>query len=170
MTTIIAQTPGTEISDYEQERGKPMPSLNHSYVQLRLGAEFLVRHPNLISFSELTLQVAYDHRRTPDLSVYAEHKVDFRRDVIAPDEPPLTVVEIFSPSQSPQDVMALVDEYFSFGVKTCWLVTPYLRNIAIFCADGQEVQFSKGIALDPITGLSADLANVFKRQPGPAAD
>jgi len=34
------------ISEYERERGKPMPSLNHGTVQMRLGSELLRRYGN----------------------------------------------------------------------------------------------------------------------------
>lgn len=67
--------------------------------------------------------------------------------------------------QASQDVMSKLDEYFAFGVKSVWVVSPPLRHVTIFAADGREARFTDGIATDPVTGLSADLAKVFRALP-----
>ena len=66
--------PTVELSDYEKERGKPMPSLNHAVIQMQIGVDRGFRalqgvyHPVA---SELALRTCQDGRRlTPDLSVY----------------------------------------------------------------------------------------------------
>ena len=58
-----------ERTDYERERGKSLPSRNHSRVQLRLGSVFLDYEPDVTSFSELTLDLD-GLRVTPDLCVH----------------------------------------------------------------------------------------------------
>lgn len=72
------------------------------------------------------------------------------------------MVEIFSPQQASQEVMAKLDEYFAFGIQSLWVVSPPLRHVTIFAADGREARFTDGIATDPVTGLTADLAKVFR--------
>jgi Uma2 family endonuclease len=84
-----------------------------------------------------------------------------RRDVSRRTDPPLLVVEIFSPQQGTQEVMDKVDVYFAFGVKCCWVVSPPMHSIQILTADGRETVLHSGIATDPVTGLTADLAAVF---------
>ena len=145
---------------YEKERGKPMPSLNHSIVQVRLILEFS-RTTELI-FSELSLELSFGKTRVPDLSIFKNRIVDFRHDEVTVSDPPETVVEIFSPRQASEDVMSKLDEYFAFGIKTVWVVSPPLRHVTIFAADGTEARFTEGIATDPVTGLTADLTKIFR--------
>ena len=144
---------------YEEERGKPMPSRNHSAVQINLAAEF-VRHREFRVHSELTLNIS-GKSYTPDLSVYPRTPLDLRHDVSRCPDPPLLAVEIFSPQQSIQEVMDKVDTYFSFGVKSCWVVSPSMHSVQILTADGKEIVLNSGTATDPVTGLTADLAAVF---------
>ena len=144
---------------YEEERGKPTPSLNHGIVQMNLGAEFM-RNREFRVVSELTLDIQ-GKSYTPDLSVYRRAPVNWRRDVPRSPEPPLLVVEIFSPQQGTQEVMDKVEAYFAFGVKSCWVVSPPMHSIQILTADNQEIVLHSGTATDPATGLTADLAAVF---------
>ena len=53
-------------------------------------------------------------------------------------------------------------KYFAFGIKTVWVVSPLLRHVTIFVADGSEARFTEGIATDPVTGLTADLTKIFR--------
>lgn len=154
-TAILERTPS-----YEEERGKPMPSFNHSVVQLNLGSIFKRSREHRV-VSELTLSVAGTNF-TPDLSVYEKRPVDFRHDTIRMTELPLTAVEIFSPSQGTQEIMDKVDVYLNNGVKSCWVVTPPLKNITIYLPDGKQVSASEGVIADPATGLTADLGEVFE--------
>ena len=80
---------------------------------------------------------------------------------LASADPPLLVMEIFSPQQSMQEVLDKVDIYFAFGVKSCWVVSPPMHSIQIVTADGKETVLTGGTATDPVTGLTADLAAVF---------
>ena len=144
---------------YEQERGKPMPSFNHAVIQINLGVEFS-RSRELRVCSELTLEFE-GQTFTPDLSVYPKEELDLRHDVIRRTDPPLLVVEIFSPRQGYQDVMEKIDVYFRNGVKSCWIVSPPIHNITILGPGGHEESFHSGVAKDPVTGLTADLAAVF---------
>ena len=156
MSTLLANP----VLTYEEERGKPMPSLNHSIVQVRLILEFSKQTEFI--FSELSLELGYDKTRVPDLSIFASCSVDFRHDEVKVSDPPQTVVEIFSPQQPSQEVMAKLDEYFAFGIQSVWVVSPPLRHVTIFAADGREARFTDGIATDPVTGLTAHLGKVFR--------
>jgi Uma2 family endonuclease len=111
---------------YEEERGKPSPSLNHGIAQANLTGEFL-KNPNFLVSSELTLEFEGE-TYTPDLSVYPKEPLDWRHDQIRRTDPPLVVVEIFSPTQGPQTVMDKVEIYLRNGVKSCWLLSPQSEN------------------------------------------
>ncbi len=147
---------------YEEERGKPMPSLNHSLVQTNLILEFARQREYRVA-SELTLQLG-SRSYIPDLSVYrrdGSRGIDCRHDIIRMVEVPLVAVEIYSPTQGSQEVMDKVDVYFEHGIQSCWIVSTPIHNITILTPDGQRHSFSTGVAKDPVCGLTADLETVF---------
>jgi Uma2 family endonuclease len=144
---------------YEEERGKPMPSRNHGRVQTNLIGEF-VQQRQFSIYSELTLNVAGTDY-TPDISVYPHEPADFRHDESSRADMPLVAVEILSPSQSLQEVVEKAEVYLRNGVKSCWIVSPPLRTVTVLLPEGREEVFHQGVAKDPVTGISADLAKVF---------
>ena len=144
---------------YEQERGKPMPSENHAIAQMNLGIE-LAKHKGFRVMSELSLELN-GHPFTPDLSVYPRQPVDFRHDRVHLTEPPITVVEILSPTQGSLPVMDKVEAYLQNGVKSCWVVNPPQRAITVYTPDGGLKTFVEGQVKDPATGLTADMDAVF---------
>ena len=144
---------------YEEERGKPMPSYNHAAIQMNLGLQ-LAKQSQFRVLSELTLDIL-GQRYTPDLSLCRREPLDLRHDVIRPTEPPLLVVEIFSPQQGTHEVMQKLDVYFAHGVKSCWVVAPPLHTISIHTADGVAKHFNTGLATDPALGVTADVDAVF---------
>src|SRR3990172_4869098 len=112
---------------YEEERGKPMPSENYAIVQMNLGIE-LAKHKEYRVMSELSLDLA-GQPLTPDLSVSPRRPPNFLHDTIRRTDPPLTVIEIPSPTQGFQEIMEKVNGYLQNGVKSCWVVNPPQRTI-----------------------------------------
>ena len=155
MSTSVIERP----LSYEEERGKPIPSLNHSLAQMNLGFEFKKTDKFLV-LSELALELG-GKRYTPDLCVYPKRSVDWQNDVIRETTPPLTAVEIFSPQQGSLEVMEKVEHYLTHGVKTCWVVVPPLRTITIYVSGEKPKTFSESIARDPVIGLETDVDEVF---------
>src|SRR5262245_3429476 len=152
-------TIATRVS-YEEERGKPMPSSNHAWVQANLIVEFAKSREYRVH-SELTLEIGAQ-RFTPDISLYPRDlPVDLRHDIIRRPDPPLLVAEVFSPQQGTQEVMQKLDVYFAHGVKSCWVVAPPLHTISIYTADGGAKHFNSGTATDPVLGITADVDAVF---------
>ena len=136
-----------------------MPSRNHGRVQTNLIAEF-VQQRQFSIYSELTLNVSGTNY-TPDISVYPQEAADYRHDEACRADLPLLAVEILSPTQSHQEVVEKAEVYLRNGVKSCWIVTPPLRTLTVLLPDGREEVFRSGVAKDPVTGMSADLAKVF---------
>jgi len=151
---------GERALSYEEERGKPMPSFNHAYIELRLGAQFLADR-RFCPLTELALELLPGEPMTPDISVYPQQAVDLRRDQIRRTDPPLLTVEIVSPTQGFNPVMEKVAVYLAQGVKSVWVVTPPLREVTIFLPDGTQQSHHGGIVRDPVIGISADLDAVF---------
>lgn len=144
---------------YEEERGKPMPSRNHGIIQTNLVGEFL-KHREFRTISELTLELS-GQSYTPDLCIYQRQPADFLHDETRESEPPLITVEIVSPSQGYGLIVRKVDAYFQHGVKSCWIVSPPVRNVTILTPGGGRHAFSDGVATDSTVGITADLAVVF---------
>jgi Uma2 family endonuclease len=155
MSTEVAE----RLLTYEEERGKPMPSLNHAAIQANLIGE-LARHREYRVCSELSLELG-GKPLTPDLSIYRRQRLNLRHDVIRSTEPPLLVVEILSAIQGYQSVMDKVEACLKNGVQSCWVVSPPFHTITIFKPDGTQEVFHEGEIKDPATGLTADLAAVF---------
>ncbi|MFT5468326.1 MAG: Uma2 family endonuclease [Verrucomicrobiales bacterium] len=151
-----------ELSDYEKERGKPMPSRQHGLVQMQLGGQWITNSDFQVQ-SEVTLELAERPNLTPDLSVFPRKTIDWRHDEIRVSEPPIMVVEILSPTQGSFELMQRIDRYFNHGVKSCWVVYPTSRSLTIYTAEGSEktVTVDDKTATDPATGLTADLGIVF---------
>jgi Uma2 family endonuclease len=96
MTLAIPES----ISDYELERGKPMPSRNHGALELLIGSALLMKYAKTHSvFTEVTLDTAPP--LTPDVAVaYPKIDLDWTQDEVRMSSPPLLIVEILLPSQT----------------------------------------------------------------------
>jgi Uma2 family endonuclease len=148
------------LSAYETERGKPMPSRNHSFAQTNLIVA-LARHGKEYSIlSELTLDLP-KQELTPDISIYPKLPVDWRHDEIRMSEMPSTVIEILSPTQGMAELGKKADDYFEAGVKSCWIVAPMLQVISILQPDGATLTFSRGEVHDDATGIKVTVEEIF---------
>lgn len=161
--TGLLEQPET-LSDYEQERGKPMPSKNHSYIELNVGAELRQRYRKTHSFyTELSLQLG-DLPVTPDVCVFPKQKIDFASDLIKVTEPPLVAIEILSPSQSQQPVADEIYAMLAAGVIACWLVQPALQIVSVFLPAQKPKTFTEGIVRDGVTGIELSLDEIFSTE------
>jgi len=148
------------ISDYERERGKPMPSKLHSLAQKKLILALHEFEPPYTVFSELTLQLG-DREVTPDLSVYEAQEVDYLHDEIRLTEPPLLTIEIASPTQG---IQALIDKarfLLDQDVQSCWLVQPQLRTITVYSGNMESTTYSEGTVPDPNLDIEVTIEEVF---------
>ena len=151
-----------DVSDYERERGKPMPSRNHSIAQAEL--IFLLKSTfrkqySILSESSITLNT---RKYTPDITIYPIIPIDWKHDEISLTEPPLTTIEILSPTQTLTTLIDKSEDYFSGGVKSCWVVMPLLETILVIHANRSKVYYQRGDTLnDAATGITLDVDAVF---------
>ena len=102
----VEPTEAREVSDYEKQRGKPMPNYTHGMVQANVtmifgpqaGAEYRITN-------ELTLELPDGSVVTPDVAVLTRRPVRLGREPAKCHEVPHLVVEILSPSQGYQTVV-----------------------------------------------------------------
>ena len=149
-------------SGYEIERGKPIPSKNHSLLQIRIGAELQYHYSERYNaYSELSLE-APNPAYVPDLCLFPVEPSNWREDEIRVSEVPLTVIEIVSPSQTDTELTEKSKAYFAAGVKSYWLVQPVLRTVFILLPNQEELVFHNEILTDPTNDVSIDLKKVFR--------
>jgi Uma2 family endonuclease len=152
------------ISDYELERGKPMPSLNHSLIQSQLIGILWNQYRKDFTFaSELSISLA-DKPFVPDLCIYPKRKSDWQSDEIRVSEPPLTIIEISSPKQDFEDFEHKLKAYFNAGVKSFWLLIPFTETLTIFYPNEKPVSFTTGEAVDKTNGIKLNVDELFSTE------
>lgn len=161
--SIIITEVFTEDVDYQVNRNKPMPSHNHRYLQNKIGSRLDVKYEEQYNiYAELTLKLPDVKESVPDLAIYPYRQIDWENDQIKTNEPPITTVEILSPTQNINEILdKFASIYFPAGVKSAWLVIPPMKFIAVYTPDMNYVPFHNGLIEDRITGISIDLRKVF---------
>jgi Uma2 family endonuclease len=161
--SMTATIPAPVLSDYELERGKPMPDFNHSLIQRRLLLCFdRLYEARFTIMPELHVKLL-KRERVPDLAVYPP-LLSFhpRHNPLVMTKPPLCAIEILSEMQKLSDLMSKNDEYFDAGVLSYWLVLPHLQSIYVFnSADEYDVFTRKDILVDKILDVKLDLSKIF---------
>ena len=137
------------------------PSYHHAY----LAGKLITAFNNLgmyAVFSELTLQInGKDY--VPDVSLYSKRPINFNAgDVVKMTEMPLLVVEVLSPSQGTQDALDKFAVYFDAGIKSCWLVVPVVRTVAVYSSVGQSQTFHAGNIMDNAVNLHIPIETIFE--------
>ncbi len=152
-----------EVSEYELERGKPMPSKLHGYIQSKLIAALEFGYGEQYTlFSELSLDLS-TWESVPDISIFPKMEIDYSEDETKVTKPPLCAIQILTSAQSLQDLINKAKKYFSYGVKSCWLVIPGLKNVYVFSSPEDYQIFRDTQTLnDPAIGVELELAKVFK--------
>jgi Uma2 family endonuclease len=152
-----------ELSQYEIERNKPMPSKNHGFIQSKLSMIIGYRYLNTYDlFSELDIIMPEKPDSVPDVCIYPKSEIDFSEDIIGMKEMPLTTIEILSPTQRENELVAKAKRYFAAGVKSCWIVLPIFKVIVVYSSPTQRQVFTEDMTLiDKITGIELPLNEVF---------
>jgi len=152
----------TVTSDYELERGKPMPSFNHGFVQANLVTELNIRLRKTHTVtSETNLKLA-DQKTVPDLTVFEKRQPNMQRDVLWVQDTPLTTIEILSPKQDLDTLLEKAELFLAAGVKSCWIVIPAVGTIAVFTGPTTYRSFANGGAvIDEVLGVEIPLAEIF---------
>lgn len=154
--------------DYHLAEADDMGSLNHSYLQTKLGSLFLTMTPYL-PLTELSLDMAAIKEQFPeagdsivaDLAIYPVRTINLAKDVVKMTEMPLLVIEILSPMQAPQLLVDKVVLYFALGARSCWIVYPTAQTVSVFSAPYQFQSFSTGLVEDPVLDIHLPIEQIF---------
>lgn len=151
------------LSEYEVERGKPMPNAVHGAIQANLSFELKLRYRDTYRIlSETSLAIPPDGT-TPDVVIYpADLVLNYQGEPAKRPDAPLVCIEIQSPSQSNEDMVAKTNIYFQFGVKSCWVILPSLRAVTVFDRPGHYEFFHQDdTLLDTIVEIEIPLSAIF---------
>ena len=161
LTQAVLSEKQTYETEYELERGKPMPSLNHSILQSRLTI-CLGRFSQYDIPTELSLDLPHG-KAAPDLCILQASGHDWFNDQIKYKEIPLLTIEILSPTQSVDELKdKIFDIYFPSGVKSCWIVVPTLKMIAVFIPNQGVRNYIGGLIKDDDLGIEIDMKEIFR--------
>ena len=163
MATLSEVSTEREISQYEIERGKPMPTLIHGAIQANLIIQLGVKYANQYRVaSEVTLNTKPDGS-TPDLVLYPAAELDYKNDPSRRLDAPLLTIEIQSPSQTTKEMVAKLEPYFYFGVTSCWIVVPDFRAVLVYSDPFNYAFFHDAeIVRDSRLPIEVSLSKIFK--------
>ena len=141
----------------EQEPGKEMPSLNHSYICAQIMRQLLL-NDTIQPLPELTL--AIENGLTPDISIFPKEQIqpNFFEDVLKVERLPLLAIEVISSSQSIQAILEKAKLLVKSGVKTVWIIEPYGRSIFVLDGAAQRLFHEEMVSSE---GIQVDFAQVF---------
>jgi len=152
------------LSEYELERGKPMPSKNHAMVQANLLLTIQPRYLQYRVLPELSLDLPV-RDRVPDLAIYDKRQLSFTpgADEIKVSEIPLCMIEIMSPTQNFSEFHHKRREYFKAGTKSYWLILPDLLTVYVYHEpEDYEIFTRKDKLVDRQLGIEIDLGEIFR--------
>ena len=159
---ITEQLTDERLSDYELDRGKPMPNLTHGAIQLNLGFELKLHYGSQYRIASEVALATNPDSTTPDLVVYSQRTLNFVNETVKQTDAPLLVIEIQSPSQSNDFMIDKAKQYFAFGTQSYWIVFPALRGIAVYSAPEHYTFFyHDDRLLDATLKIEVDLAKIF---------
>ncbi len=152
-----------EISEYELERGKPMPNEQHSRTQLNISAALKAKYKKTLTvLPELSI-VLGSRTAVPDICVYPRYDINWQQEPpAAKAEPPLLAIEIVSPSQTLAEIREKTREYFAHGIQSCWIVQPELQTVSVLHPDEKARTYDSGTVEDGVVGILITVEEVFE--------
>ena len=79
-------------------------------------------------------------------------------------EMPLLAIEIISPSQSIDNLLAKFDAYFELGIKSCWLVMPSVDIVDIYSQPDKHKTFDMNDTeiIDDVMDIRLPIQKIFE--------
>ncbi|MFN0049992.1 MAG: Uma2 family endonuclease [Cytophagales bacterium] len=150
-----------EITDYELERGKPLPSFEHSAVEGNLIFTLKTLYKDKFNVHpELSLDLEGEFL-TPDISILPKLSVDFSKVHIKYTKAPIAVIEILSPTQALADLFVKMHRYIDLGVKSVWIIEPMSKTVWVFNSKKEQTTFIGDKISDAETGIAIEMNDIF---------
>jgi Uma2 family endonuclease len=130
------------VIELEEEESQEMGSLNHSIVQAQITGllypdeRFRVMVELSLDASQIDLSQfglkAKDELK-PDVCLYPRSVgLSEPTDILKMLEMPLLAIEVVSPKQGIDGILAKFQAYFTVGIQSCWLAVPAIKSIAVY--------------------------------------
>lgn len=150
-----------EITETETVLEETM-SLNHSRLTYRLCILLSKYEQRYDILPELELELSTG-RAKPDVSVFENLVFNWEEDVIRYPKPPITAIEVLSPTQAFDELTSKIRKiYFPGGVRSAWIVVPSIQAVHLFLPDQAVVTFTEGKISDPVAQIELALKDVFR--------
>jgi Uma2 family endonuclease len=156
------------LSDYETERGKPMPSKMHARIQGYLVTQLINKYDEQFTIlPEISIalpkELASDKKgRVPDIAIYPAD-ISFEHEEIRMKEIPLGIIEILSPKQDLTELITRKNIFFKAGILSYWIILPELKSIYVYdTIDSFNIFSKEDNLLDNKLKIKIDLKQIFK--------
>lgn len=121
---------------YGEVRERAMPSPIHGRIQAEIAAElrnFVKANRLGIVYTETRFEFAENLTRIPDVAFlsferFPESGEEKGKWHLAPD----LAIEVISPSDDYEDVQEKITEYFTFGVRQVWIISPESKTLTVY--------------------------------------
>jgi len=137
-------------------------SFNHSKLTYRLSVLLSAYEGQYDIMPELEFDLSAG-RAKPDVAILTKSVHNWEKDIIRYPHPPLTAIEILSPTQSFDSLLLKIREvYFPSGVESAWIVMPSVKTIYLFMPEQPPQIIASGTLSDPATGVELEVAAIFR--------
>ncbi|RYE90098.1 MAG: Uma2 family endonuclease [Cytophagaceae bacterium] len=138
-------------------------SLNHARLTTRLTSLLFNAYESQFNIlTELEFELSTG-RYKPDVAILPQITYNWERDIIRYPKPPITAIEIISPTQTMDGLIEKIRiGYLANGVLSAWLVLPAVRSIILYLPSLPAQLVSEGTLRDPATGVELELSAVFR--------
>lgn len=163
MELIVETEVQNGLSDYQKERGKPIPTLIHGAIKANLIFELKLNYKDKFRIASEVSLATQPFGSTPDLILYPQQTLDYKNDPSKREDAPLLTIEIHSAFQSTKEMVEKLEPYFDFGVKSFWIVMPNLQAILVYDSPSHYHYFHEDeILKDNILNIEIDLKKIFE--------
>jgi Uma2 family endonuclease len=152
---------------YEGRVVYKMPNFDHGVIQSNLSfalKQYLKTNPVGLVSSDANFRLWPERpreSRAPDLCFVLKERLPEDLSRFLPMAPDLAI-EILSPGDGFEEVMAKVDVYLQRGVKLVWLVIPSAREVLICTAQGKHAVHDRLTAPELLPGFEMPVAEIFE--------
>lgn len=154
-------TQAVEIIETEVPLEKTM-SLNHARLTGRLCMLLSQYEHQYDILPELEFELATG-RVKPDVSVLPKQNYNWQEDIIYYPNPPITAIEVLSPTQSFDSLATkIVKVLLAGGTQSAWLLVPFIKTIHLFLPGQPVATFSAGTLRDPASGVEIAVDALFQ--------
>jgi Uma2 family endonuclease len=155
---------------YGEIKERPLANPAHGRIQAVVGTELVnfVEENNLGAvYIETHFEFAENLSRVPDVAFVsferfpASGEDESSRWHIAPD----LAVEVVSPTDDYEDVQEKISEYFTFGVRQVWIISPETKTLSVYHSRKQITVFGEEddlVCEDILPGFRLPLAEIFQ--------